>query len=83
MGMRIRKAMVDQRELLMGIVEMDETYIGGKPRRGGGGGPNKRGRGTKKRSVVGMVERNGKVKAKPVKNVKGRTLRALSSSSRS
>ena len=34
--MRIRKAMVEtkQRELLQGIVEMDETYIGGKPRKG-------------------------------------------------
>ncbi len=31
-----------QRELLTGIVEMDETYVGGKPRRGGGDGtPNK------------------------------------------
>ena len=30
---RIRKAMAsDQGELLSGIVEMDETYIGGKPR---------------------------------------------------
>jgi hypothetical protein len=31
---RIRKAMATkQAELLSGVVEMDETYIGGKPRR--------------------------------------------------
>ena len=75
MGMRIRRAMLDQRDLLLGIVEMDETYIGGKPRKGGG--PNKRGRGTKKKPVVGMAEHGGKIKAKPVKNVKGRTLCSL------
>jgi len=77
MAMRIRRAMIEQRDLLLGIVEMDETYIGGKPRRGSGGGTNKRGRGTKKTPVVGMVERGGRVKARPVKNIKGRTLRAL------
>lgn len=73
MGMRIRRAMYEQqsRELLQGIVEMDETYIGGKPRRGANGGtPNKRGRGTKKTPVVGMVERGGKIKAKVVKKEK-------------
>jgi len=70
MAMKIRKAMVEreQRELLTGLVEMDETYIGGKPRKGSG--PNKRGRGTKKTPVVGMVERNGSVKAKVIKNRK-------------
>src|SRR5258708_1180662 len=33
MGMQIRKAMAErkQRELLSGVVEMDETYIGAKP----------------------------------------------------
>lgn len=30
---RVRKAMVDDGKLLSGIVEMDETYVGGKPRR--------------------------------------------------
>lgn len=66
---RIRKAMMDDGALLAGIVEMDETYIGGKPRKGrkddDGDGP-KRGRGTKKVPVVGAVERGGKVKAKAV-----------------
>ena len=36
MNMQIRKAMnqVEHRPILEGIVEMDETYIGGKPRKG-------------------------------------------------
>ena len=28
---RIRKAMSDNTNLLKGIIEMDETYVGGKP----------------------------------------------------
>jgi hypothetical protein len=52
---------------------MDETYVGGKPRKdnkkddddeNNTGSP--RGRGTKKTAVVGMVERDGNVKAKSV-----------------
>jgi len=70
---RIRTAMANdhlQAELLYGIVEADETYIGGKPRKGnrrGGDGdkPNKRGRGTRKTPVVGVMERGGRVIAQP------------------
>ncbi len=71
LAMRIRKAMFEheQRNLLQGIVEMDETYIGGKPRKGDGQ-EHKRGRGTSKTPVVGMVERGGKVKAKSQKKRK-------------
>jgi transposase-like protein len=66
---RIRKAMKSDNGLLSGIVEMDETYIGGKPRKENKknkddddkGSP--RGRATKKECVVGMIERGGKVKA--------------------
>lgn len=65
MGMRIRNAMFEQGELLKGIVEMDETYIGGKLRKRTG--PHKRGRGTSKTPVVGMIERGGKIVALPVK----------------
>jgi len=51
-----------QRDLLTGIVETDETYIGGKPRKGGPDDKNHpRGRGTNKIPVVGLVERGGKV----------------------
>jgi len=70
---RIRKAMNNDNSLLSGIIEMDETYVGGKPRKdnkkddddeNNTGSP--RGRGTKKTAVVGMVERGGSVKAKSV-----------------
>lgn len=70
---RVRKAMKDDGALLCGIVEMDETYVGGKPRKGNdrdddidGGNKSKRGRGTDKTPVVGMVQRKGNVKAKSV-----------------
>lgn len=67
MSMRIRDVMNErwQRELLTGIVEADETYVGGKPRKSNPDDTNHpRGRGTKKTPVVGLVERGGKVKAK-------------------
>ncbi len=84
-GMQIRKAMTqyEQRELLTGIVEMDETYIGGKPRKGTKGdgydGKHKTGRGTRKPPVIGAVERGGKVTAKAThKNkMKGSHMRAF------
>jgi len=84
-AMQIRKAMsqVDQSQLLTGIVEMDETYIGGKPRKGKTyDDPNdrpKRGRGTKKAPVLGAVERGGKVAAKAVAKdkMKGKHMRAF------
>lgn len=71
---RIRKAMKDDGAFLSGVVEMDETYIGGKPRKPNdltsipeGGNKAKRGRGTDKTPVVGMVERDGNVKMVSVK----------------
>lgn len=69
MEMQIRRAMNEreQRELLTGVVECDEVYVGGKPRRHDPENPNKRGRGTKKVPVVGMIERGGKVKAEVMK----------------
>jgi len=84
-AMQIRRAMAqsDQRNLLTGIVEMDETYVGGKPRKGkkynNDDDKPKRGRGTKKAPVIGAVERKGEVRAKVVaKNkMKGRNLRAF------
>ncbi len=72
MGMRIRKAMSEHSNLLNGIVEMDETYVGGKDSGG------KRGRGSQnKTAVVGMIERGGKIKARPVKDVNQKTLTSL------
>lgn len=83
MQMRIRRAMVDTPSLLNGIIEMDETYIGArKPRKTSkdkddyGNYPKlPRGRGTKKTSVVGMVERGGKVFAQKQKNLKFKDLK--------
>ena len=78
--MQIRKAMTqaDQRGLLTGIIEMDETWIGGKPRKGDDK-PKKRGRGTDKAPVVGAAERGGRVTAKAVdKNkMKAKNMRAF------
>ena len=84
-AMQIRKAMTqtEQRHLLTGIVEMDETYIGGKPRKGkkydDPDDKPKPGRGTKKAPVIGAVERGGRVTAKAVNKdkMKGRHLRSF------
>ena len=79
-AMQIRKSMTqaDQQELLTGIIEMDETWIGGKPRKGDDK-PKKRGRGTDKAPVVGAAERGGRVTAKAVdKNkMKAKNMRAF------
>ena len=69
MAMRIREAMLQDRELLSGIVEVDETYVGGKRR-----GHSKGGRGTTKTPVVGLVQRGGKVTATKVSEVGAKTL---------
>ena len=74
MEMRIRKAMKDNDCLLQGILEADETYVGGKPRKGRDKG-GKRGRGTKKTPVIGVIERGGRVRAKAVFNLKGYKLK--------
>src|ERR1035441_8839418 len=60
---RIRFAMTPEAGTvpkLAGIVECDETYVGGKPRPGTG--PHKCGRGTSKTPVFGMVERGGNIR---------------------
>ena len=68
---QVRKAMsnIEHGQTFEAIVEIDETYIGGKPRkknrRDDDQDRNKRGRGTKKNPVVGVVDRKkGKVYAK-------------------
>lgn len=72
---RIRHAMVPTNpEPLSGIVEVDETYVGGKPRPGDGK-VHKRGRGTFKVPVVALVERDGRVVSTPVPNVTRETLK--------
>lgn len=66
---RVRKALVDDGQLLRGLVEMDEAYVGGKPRKKNRRDDDTnapRGRATKKIPVVGAVERKGLVKARMV-----------------
>jgi hypothetical protein len=63
----IRQAMgnEEEKELFEAIVEIDETYIGGKSRKvDDPGKKRKRGRGTSKTPVIGVKERSsGKVRA--------------------
>ncbi|MGO9122961.1 MAG: IS1595 family transposase [Desulfomonilaceae bacterium] len=69
---------------LKGTVEVDETYVGGKPRKENKGGPenpkpkkkSKRGRGTDKVPVLALVERKGKVFSKPIEHVDAKTLKS-------
>ncbi len=77
---RIRLAMNTSsfKSFLKGTVEVDETYVGGKPRKGNRGNSepiSKRGRGTKKTPVLALVERNGDVLSKPIKRVNADTLK--------
>ena len=76
---RIRAEMAKKTNglLLQGIIEADETYIGGKPRKANkkeDREPAKRGRGTDKTAVIGVIERGGKVVAQVTENLTGRRI---------
>ena len=81
-AMRIRIGMLEDDTQLDGIIEMDESYFGGKKRKKNApkNDPNlstvsaKRGRGTSKISVAGMVERDGDVKTKVIEKLTKRNL---------
>jgi len=76
---RIRFAMTpDGGRKLKGLVELDETYVGGKvrPHPHRAGRPRKRGRGTRKVPVFAMVERDGGIHRRVVANVSAKTLHA-------
>lgn len=63
--------------LLEGIIEADETYIGGKPRKKNkrkDDEPAKRGRGTEKTAIIGAVQRGGKVVAQVAQQLTGRSI---------
>ena len=81
---RIAMGNAENHEFFNTIVEIDETYVGGKPRKDNDkddddkNGGSKRGRGTNKTPVVGVVDRNNKqVFAKvAMPNSKGQRLTA-------
>ncbi len=69
---RIRFAMKEEplASALKGTIEADETYIGGKSHGG------KRGRGAPKKTVVlALVERKGRVRARPVETISANELK--------
>lgn len=70
---RIRAAMqVDPvASVLKGVVEVDETYVGGKTKGG------KRGRGAQKKTpVLALIERGGKMRSHPIARVNAKTLKS-------
>jgi transposase-like protein len=84
--MRVRVGMLTKDTMLNGIIEMDESYFGGKNRKKlfkKDAAPTlsevtlKRGRGTRKVSVVGMVQRKGQVKTKVIDQLSKRNLLAM------
>lgn len=68
MAHEIRKLMTQDGPWLTGTVEADETYIGGSHKGG------KRGRGTDKQAIIGVIERGGSVRAHTSKRTHGGAL---------
>lgn len=79
---RIRHAMspTGPESKLTGTIEVDETYVGGKPRYKGNfdGKPiNKRGRGTRKQPVVAVLQRDGEVRARVIPIVNAENVKRM------
>ena len=76
---KIRAAMIEPEQKLGGIVEVDETYVGGKDqwrhwdKKSGGRG----GLATGKTPVIGAVQRKGNVVARVLENVTAKTAEAF------
>ena len=86
--MRIRCAMIDPDLELEGMLEMDEAFAGGKPKKVYRKNTDdseanlsmvthKRGRGTKKTPFVGISEKRGKVATKVIHTLSSRNLMAM------
>jgi transposase-like protein len=80
-AMRVRCGMINTCITLQNIVEMDEAYVGGKPRKKLPVNKpslidvsNKRGRGTRKTPIVGIVERDGDIVLKVIEKLTSRNL---------
>jgi transposase-like protein len=72
MAHRLRYAMTSEPMMqLSGVIEVDETYIGGKRKGGKGRQPADGGR---KSAAAVLVERNGRLKAMPMEHVTGHTM---------
>lgn len=71
---RIRYAMAREplKSMLKGIVEVDETYVGGQNREG-----SKRGRGTKKAPVLALVERDGDARSYKMDDLTKKAIRKI------
>jgi transposase-like protein len=86
-AMKIRCAMISKNTQLNGVLEMDESYFGNSKTRITketkdstailASVADKRGRGTKKVPVVGIVVRGGDVKTKIIEKLTARNLKAM------
>ena len=74
---RLREAIGDHDDTLSGVVEVEETYLGGKEANNHESKRLKAGRGpVGKTPVLGIRERGGKSKAQPIVGTDGETLRS-------
>jgi IS1 family transposase len=78
---KVRTALIEDIKQLGGIVEVDETFVGGLAKNRhwdkGGGGGGTGGIGSGKTPIVGAVKRKGNVIARVINNVRADTLTAF------